>query len=114
MKRRLYCIYDTKAESPINGIFQSFNNDDDAKRMFGEVVLAKGTMVQKYPADFALMFVGTVDYESLILEPNPFARSQPVLTGDACVRAFERARAEFANVPGDGAQDAVAGSISPR
>lgn len=93
MVRRMYCIYDFKAEAPVSQVFQCFSNDDDASRMFRAVVLSPGSLVHEHPGDFGLLFVGTIDFDSLSFVANSGSRFNPVLTGDACVRA-ERARVE--------------------
>lgn len=94
MVQRLYCVYDRKAKVPFNGIFQQFNNDEDASRLFSDVVMnPQSGVIHKHPEDFALMYVGDIDNDTLHMTP---AIASPVVTGDACVRAVERARAEFA------------------
>lgn len=93
MVRRMYCIYDMKSEAPVNQIFQCFSTDEDASRMFHDVVMSPNAgLVHKHPGDFALLFVGEIDFDSLAFKPNNGTRFNPVMTGDACVRA-ERARA---------------------
>lgn len=93
MKRRLYCIYDFKAQAPLNELFVCHSNDDDAIRSFGSVCESPQSMVSRYPADFGLLFVGEVDFDNLVIELNSGSRFNPVITGDACVRALTRARA---------------------
>ena len=93
MFQRLYCIYDFKAEAPVNKFFQAFSTDGEATRMFAAVVQGPGTLVSEHPADFGLLFVGTVNFDTLDIEINKASRFNPVAMGDAIVREIERARA---------------------
>lgn len=104
MLRRMYCIYDFKAEAPVSQVFQCYSTDADATRMFSAVVLNPASgLLHQHPADFGLLFIGTISFDNLSFESNPTARA-PITTGDACVRAAERARAQ---VPADGAELSV-------
>ena len=92
MERRLYCIYDYKAQAPVNAIFQAFGTDAEASRMFAAVCTSPGTLVQSHPQDFGLVFVGTIDFDTLSFVPSPACIASPIIMGDACVRAVARAR----------------------
>lgn len=94
MEARVYCIYDLKAEAPVNSVFKCMSTDAEAVRMFGQLLSDRqGGLVADHPADFALVCVGTVDFSTLQFLINPGSRYSPVITGDACVRALARARA---------------------
>lgn len=94
MIQNVYCIYDFKARCPVNGIFKCLNSDEEAERMFGSLVRERGTLVSDHPEDFALICVGSIDYDTLSFTPNVGPLFSPVLTGDACVRVSARARNE--------------------
>lgn len=103
MLQQVYCIYDIKSRSIVRGVLQCFSNDEDASRFFSDIVTSpEAGLIHKHPADFSLMSVGQIDFDNLIFEPNSGSLARPVITGDACVRAVERARAELA-----AAQDAA-------
>lgn len=91
MLRRLYCIYDLKAESVVNGLIQAMGTDAEAERMFRTIVAASDTLVHQHPDDFGLCFLGEVDYNNLLVVP---AKSPhiPILLGRDVVREIERAR----------------------
>lgn len=96
MKKVLYSIYDRKARGPVNGVFQLLNNDEDAIRFFSDVVLSPNSgLINKHPEDFHLFSYGDFDEDSGMISIYPTGPI-PVVSGDACVRAFERARAEYA------------------
>lgn len=105
MNRRMYCIYDFKSEAPVNSLFQCFSSDAEATRMFARVVGTPGQLINDHPGDFGLMYVGDVNFDNLSFVGNPTARGIPIITGDACVRAAERARAANAGIDFDNLKD---------
>lgn len=93
MKQRLYLIYDVKAEAPI-GVIQWLSTDAQAIRMFEQVCRTPDTLCYTNPEDFVLLFVGTLDFSSCVIEPNVLALSAPIMTGVNVARALTRARDE--------------------
>lgn len=91
MKRRLYGIYDLKAEALLNGILTSLGNDAEAARMFRTVVTDPQNFVSSHPGDFGLCFVGEIDYDTLIID-RAKAPHIPILLGTDVLREIERAR----------------------
>lgn len=100
MEMNLYCIYDYKAQGPVGNLFQCWSTDAQAARSFEQVVMSPGHLVNQHPGDFGLVCVGVINFDSLQLVANPACVSSPIIMGDACVRAVERARVQL--VPSDG------------
>lgn len=95
MEMRMYCVYDFKAEAPVNRIFQCHGTDAEASRLFSALVMSPNSgMVHDHPGDFGLLCVGVMDFDTLVFKGHPGCRANPVITGEACVRAVERARAD--------------------
>ena len=92
MERRLYCIYDLLAEAPVNNIFMALGTDEEAKRMFRQVLSSPDSECAKNPGDYGLCYVGLVNYADLIVS-NSVLPGRPILLGTDVVREFERARA---------------------
>lgn len=94
MVRRLYCIYDLLAKAPVNGIVQALGTDDEAKRMFRDVIVSDGTFIAKNPEDFGLCYIGEINYDDMIVSPAVLP-VRPILLGSDVVRDL-RARASLA------------------
>lgn len=107
MERRLYCIYDIKAEAVVGGVVQLLGTDAEAARMFTGVLTTPGTICHEHPEDFNLMLLGTIDYESMKITPNLSSLQIPVTTGVAIVRELERARSAIPSSQGDSISDVV-------
>ena len=73
----LYVIFDKAAGSVIGGVL-NFPHDAVAVRQFGEIASNPQTDVCKYPDDFELRAIGTVDL--VTLETNMFDRYQVVMS----------------------------------
>jgi hypothetical protein len=57
MKKKIYVVYDSKAENYGNPMF--FATRGEAIRMFSEECNRPESMVNKYPEDFTLFEIGT-------------------------------------------------------
>lgn len=102
MIRRMYCIYDHKAESVVSGVVQVLGTDEEAKRMFRSVVAAQGTIVHEHPDDFGLHFLGEVDFDNLAILPTK-SPHVPILLGGDVVREILRARnVDTSGTPAEG------------
>lgn len=72
MKKQLYSIYDEKSEfyqPPI-----TFLNDEDAKRGLATVFNNPDSMLAKFPNDYKLYHIGTLDDNAGKIEPQIPAR----------------------------------------
>jgi len=65
MKKQLYSVYDLKSE--FYQIPYPFLNDEDAKRGMASVFENPDSMLAKYPADYRLFHIGTLDDNSGVL-----------------------------------------------
>lgn len=112
MEKGLYCIYDVKAEAPVNQIFQCFGTDPEATRMFASVIQTPGTIIHEHPADFQLLRIGSIDFDTLKVTPNLSSRHIPIAEGRAIVRELQRARQAANGHDGDDpASDVVRNQI---
>ncbi len=70
MKKQMYSVYDLKSE-----FYQApfpFHNDEDAQRGLASVFANPDSMIAKYPEDYRLFHLGTLDDNSGELIPqNP-------------------------------------------
>ena len=59
----LYCVYDKKAQVFNQPLFMPSGSEGkvQAIRAFDQLVNQSGTMVNKYPGDFALYFIGSYE-----------------------------------------------------
>ena len=67
MKKQVYSIYDKKAM--FYGPLMVYDNRVSALRDFEQVCLNSQAMINKYPDDFVLYYVGTFETENGRLEP---------------------------------------------
>nr|QJB20412.1 MAG: nonstructural protein [Microvirus sp.] len=68
MLEYIYSVYDRKAQYYLP-IFTR-RSDADAQRQFAEIVATSDTPISKYPADFDLVRLGTIDLETGSIEPE--------------------------------------------
>lgn len=87
----LYSAYDRKAGLYLP-IFQA-RNDAEAIRAFTEAVVSSETPISKYPADFDLCSLGSMDLETgeILLEKN----SRTILNGMSALLASQAERRRY-------------------
>lgn len=62
MKRKLFCIYDSKVKSYLDPI--TLRNTGEALRAFDSIVNNPGSDFNKYPGDYTLFEIGEFDDET--------------------------------------------------
>lgn len=67
--RSIYVIYDIKAKELLKAL-QLEGTHEAGIRLFVDVLQAQATMPNKYPLDFDLRYLGTVDTETLELSQD--------------------------------------------
>lgn len=87
----LYSIYDRKAGYYLP-IFQH-RTDAEAIRQFTEIVVTSDTPVSKYPADFELCAIGTMDLDTGEILPEK--NSRVILNGLSALQASQAERARY-------------------
>lgn len=114
MINSIYSLYDRKAQYYLP-LFTA-QTDTDAIRMFSESIITSDLPLSKYPADFDLIRIGTVDLEKGILTPEH--PTYPVINGLVALQNanVERARYQAVLNPGSasiGSEGWPVGSSSP-
>lgn len=91
MEKYLYSIYDLKALSILSGIIQIIPSDAAADRWFRDLLATPETgNLHKYPEDFVLVRVGTIDEDTLTIKSYSVGPSDPVSTGAAILADYRR------------------------
>lgn len=87
----MYSIYDRKAGYYLP-IFQT-RSDAEAVRHFTEIVVSSETPISKYPSDFELCQLGTIDLDSGEILPEK--NSRVILNGLSALQASQAERARY-------------------
>ena len=69
MIKKFFAVYDKKAKNDL-GIF-TMPNDLVAMRDFSQACNNEQSQIKKFPEDFALMCLGTIDTETMTIQSNP-------------------------------------------
>lgn len=82
MRTGIYAVFDLAAEEVIGGL-HLHKHDASAIRMFSDGATAKGSILEKHPEDFDLLFLGTLDLDEDDCVPgiDREVRARRVLTG---------------------------------
>lgn len=87
MKQNLYQLYDLEAQTTV-GPITPFTRHAAAVRAFGEVFADKNTAPGKYPEQYHVLFLGSIDCETAeVTAQTP----TPVLTGTDWLEAQKKA-----------------------
>lgn len=92
MQQNIYAAYDRKAQYYLP-LFQT-RSDAEAIRSFTEAVVGSETNVAKYPADYDLIGLGSIDMETGQIEPAWPVRL--IINGLVALEAAHAERARYA------------------
>lgn len=67
MTKRLYTLFDVVSEAVLGGIIQEVN-DVAASRTFYDALTASDSPLAKHPADYNLLYVGTLHEDGVITD----------------------------------------------
>lgn len=84
MNRGLYAINDRVAQSLVGRamyLVMAFRTDAEAARYFADGINDKSSMLHQHPADFELIYLGTIS-EGGEITPEP---RRIIITGDALI-----------------------------
>lgn len=88
----LYSIYDRKAAYYLP-LFQ-MRSHADAMRQFADIVAQSDTPIAKYPADYDLVCVGSIDLESGLI--NPIYPVETIINGLVSLQNAHLERSRYA------------------
>lgn len=69
MHKKIYSVYDTKALEIFGGLLY-VNNDEVARRGFHEALAHSESPLSKAPADYELLYIGTLDTQNATITPQ--------------------------------------------
>lgn len=90
--KQIYAIRDRLAKDLVGMqmyLLLVFRTDQQAARYFADAVNDKTSMLNKHPADYELVRVGSIDEQGNIVPSDPFMNI--IITGDALVAVQEPA-----------------------
>lgn len=90
----IYSVYDRKAAYYLP-LF-TMRGDADAERQFAQIVTQSETDVSKYPADFDLVALGTINLENGRIEPVYPVRT--IINGLVALQAAQAERTRYQKI----------------
>lgn len=97
MINHLYSIYDRKAAYYLP--IMTVRSDADAERQFQEIVVQSDTPVSKYPADYDLVCLGSIDLEHGRIDPTYPVRT--LINGLVSLQQAQTERQRYAKILND-------------
>lgn len=91
---QIYSVYDRKAAYYLP-LF-TMRGDADAERQFASIVTQSETDISKYPADFDLVSLGSIDLQLGSIEPTYPVRT--IVNGLVAFQAAQAERARYSKI----------------